>query len=239
MIRYENSIEFDLAQRQVVMKDSHHKSLFVFIREILDTYGLPSVFWLLDNRPSKEEWKGMLNHKIHESVEALWKSDISSKSSTKYVNPDALKVGSHHHIWSTVRNNVHDSKRAQLKCKLLTGSYILQANRAAFNQYTVNPSCKLCSSAPETRQHFIGECVFFDADRKFYIGKLQLNPALSNVKISQFQDPEFLTQLTLDASALINFENIDKEQLGSLELCTREYIHRIHVRRIRELKRIA
>ena len=53
---------------------------------------------------------------------------------------------------------------------------------------------------------------------------------------SQFQDRDFLTQLTLDASVLINFENIDKTLLGSLELCTREYIHRIHVRRVRELK---
>ena len=65
-----------------------------------------------------------------------------------------------------------------------------------------------------------------------------MNPVLSNVQTSQFLDPEFLTQLTLDASALINFGNINKAQLGSLELCTREYIHRIHVRRIRELKLI-
>ena len=108
------------------MKNSHNKSLFVLFREILDVYGLPSIFWFLDNRSSKEEWKGMLNYKIHESVELLWKSDISGKSSTKYVNPDRLKVDSRHHIWSTVRNNIHDSRSAQLKCKLLTGSYILQ-----------------------------------------------------------------------------------------------------------------
>ena len=30
---------------------------------------------------------------------------------------------------------IHDSRRAQLKSKLLTGTYILQGNRAAFNQY--------------------------------------------------------------------------------------------------------
>ena len=37
-----------------------------------------------------------------------------------------------------------DNKRAQLKCKVLTGTYILQGNRAAFNQYTVDATCKLC-----------------------------------------------------------------------------------------------
>ena len=122
MIGHENSIKFEHAQRQLVMKDSNYKILFIFIREILYVYGLPSIFWLLDNRPSKEEWKGMLNHKTHDSVELQWKSDINGKSSTKYVNPDVLKVGSRHHIWSTARNSFHDSKRAQQKCKLLTGS---------------------------------------------------------------------------------------------------------------------
>ena len=37
-----------------------------------------------------------------------------------------------------------DNKRSQLKCKLLTGTYILQGNRAAFNQYTIDPTCKYC-----------------------------------------------------------------------------------------------
>ena len=31
---------------------------------------------------------------------------------------------SSHHIWSTVRDNMHDSRRAQIKCKILTGTYI-------------------------------------------------------------------------------------------------------------------
>ena len=38
----------------------------------------------------------------------------------------------------------------------LTRTYILQANRTAFNQYIVNPTCKLRHAAHETRQHFVG-----------------------------------------------------------------------------------
>ena len=94
-------------------------------------YGLPSIFSLISNPTSKSEWKSTLNHKIHVIVESSWKSDVTSKSSIKYASPDVLKVGSCHHIWSTVRNNIHDSKRTQLKCKLLTGTYLFQANRAA------------------------------------------------------------------------------------------------------------
>ena len=61
-------------------------------------------------------------------------------------------------IASAVRSSLIDNKRAQLNCKILTGIYILQGNRAAFNQYTVDATCKLCLAAPETWQHFIAEC---------------------------------------------------------------------------------
>ena len=107
-------------------------------------YGLPSNFTLLETPPTKVEWKGLLNHRIHEAVETHWKSDIQSKSSTKYLNSNVLKVGSCHHIWHTVRNSVRDNIKAQLKCRLLTGTYTLQANMAAFNHTAkVGPDPKM------------------------------------------------------------------------------------------------
>ena len=136
----------------------------------------PNVVQPDQNSKSNSENQVTLNHKINDMVQKFWRSDIESKSSTKYLNPNVLSVGSSHHIWSTVRNNIHDSRRAQIKCKLLTGTYILQANRAAFNQYAVNPTCKLCNTAPETRQHFVGECAFFKEERKLYIEKLETSP---------------------------------------------------------------
>ena len=85
-------LKFEIAQRQLVMKEPHQKSLFTFIKDTLGLCGLPSIFYLLNDAPSKEEWKGMLNHKIHEVLELLWKTDIKYKSSTKFVNPSVLKV---------------------------------------------------------------------------------------------------------------------------------------------------
>ena len=92
MIRNDNSIEYEIAHRQLVMIDPQQKSLFNYIRDILNFYELPSIFSLLNNPPTKEEWKGMLNHKIHGKVESLWQADIASKSSTKHVNASVLKV---------------------------------------------------------------------------------------------------------------------------------------------------
>ena len=98
---------------------------------------------------------------------------------------------------------------------MLTGSYILQVNRAAFSQYTVNPTYKLCSSTPETSQRFTAECVFFESHRELYIRKLSRNSVLSVIQIQQLRDPEFLTQLTLDASVLIDLRDLNLDQFGT------------------------
>ena len=96
--------------------------------------------------------------------------EIEQKSSLKYVNPEVIKVSKCHPIWSTVWTSVNDSRRAQLKCKLLTGTYILQAIRAVFNQYQVDSTCKLHSVAPETRHHFVAECSVFEIERNIFRG---------------------------------------------------------------------
>ena len=103
MIRDESSIEYEIARRQMVMKDSPSESIFTDIQSILRHFELPSVFELLSNPPSRETWKRLLNCRVHDMVEAAWKADIESKSSTKYLNLFVLNVGSSHHIWSTVR----------------------------------------------------------------------------------------------------------------------------------------
>ena len=109
----------------------------------------------------------------------------------------------------------------------------MQENRAAFNQFSVNPTCKLCSKEPETREHFI-----YDSIREPYTRKLLAIDGLGDLVKHQLQDPEFLTQLTLDASALPSLKDIDEIQLGSLEICTREFVFNIHNRRFAALKNI-
>ena len=197
------------------------------------TYDLPSIFSLFDSQMSKQEWKKILNDTVHSHIEAMWRADIGEKSSLKYVNPNFLKVGKSHHVWSTVRNCLTDNKRAQLKCKLLTGTYILQGNRAAFNQYTIDPTCKLCLAAPETRQHFIAECPAFEAEREVFSENLRNNPVLPDELKCDLLNPELFTQLTLDASFYIS----ERKNLELLELHSREYISQIHRKRIASLNR--
>ena len=149
MIRLKGSIENDIALRQIVMKAVKGKSWFMFVREILHMYNLPSIFQLLSNLPSKNEWKMVMNTAVNKAVEEGWQQDVKSKSSLKYVNVDSLKVDRTHHIWSTVRNSIYDSRRAQLKSKSLTGTYILQGNRQFLTSLR---SIRLADYAQPTRK---------------------------------------------------------------------------------------
>ena len=152
-----------------------------------------------------------------------------------------LKAVASHHKLSTVRNKAHGSRRVQINRKLLTGThmYILQVNGAAFNRFAVNPTCKLCSARPETRQHFIAECVVFKDYRQDYIKKLADSGILSDSCIRQLRDPEFLTQLTLDCSVCVDLKTLDSRKLGLLEQYSREYIHTLHIKRFVTLRQIS
>ena len=55
-------------------------------------------------------------------------------------------------------------------------------------------------------------------ERQNYIEKLHNNPSLKNTPNSQLHNAKFLTQLTLDDSAVLRKEQIDKDTWGLLEL---------------------
>ena len=176
---------------------------------------MPSIYSLFNKQLSKLEWKRILNEVVNSHIEASRRAEIEQKTSLKYINPNSLKVGAVHPVWPTVSNSIIDNKRAQLKCKLLTGTYILQGNNTAFNQYTVDATCKLCHTAPETRQHFLAECSAYAPERETYIKKLRNNPVLSDEIRSDLPNPELLSQLTLDASFYVSTKDIEVLELYS------------------------
>ena len=59
-----------------------------------------------------------------------------------------------------IPHDVRTVKRAYQKLCLLynTGTYILQENRAIFNQYTVRDCCLSCDAGAEIHTHYIAGC---------------------------------------------------------------------------------
>ena len=64
-----DSVEFEIAKRQLVMKDSCEKSWFNYVKEPLDNDGLPSTCDRFENPPSKSKWKQHLNNSVNFAVE--------------------------------------------------------------------------------------------------------------------------------------------------------------------------
>ena len=112
-------VEKDITVRQLATKSEAEVIWFNRIKQLLEMYELPLPSQLLENVLTKTKWKKMVNKANNSVVELQWQEDISSSSTLKYINPESLKVGRAHHVWSSVRNSVHDSRRAQLKLRLL------------------------------------------------------------------------------------------------------------------------
>ena len=108
--------------------------------------------------PSKQVVKGKIKAAVGRYVSDQWVDDAANKSSLKYPNIQSCTVGKVHNCWTSVCNNARDMRRANVKVKLLTSTYILQENRFKFNQYQVCPWCLLCDEAPEDLAHFLLDC---------------------------------------------------------------------------------
>ena len=122
--------------------------------------------------------------------------------------------------------------------EFLTGTYLLQTNRAVFNQFSVNPTCKICTSAAETRIHFLTRCESLETTRKPYLD--QISSVLDDLGIPLckyiMSDPKLLTQLLLDPSSpCISSKTVitkSKSVLRDLNHISNKMVHALHLKRI-------
>ena len=144
---------------------------------------------------------------------------INEANSARQCHP----IGHPHPVYTSARANIHDIQRAKIKAKLLTGTDILQANRSRFKQYKVDPTCGLCLTHLETREHFISHCISLSDSRRCFITKavvLQVKPeVLTTLEPAQFTQPCLdCTHPNLQKDIKISYKNIQK-----FKLHTREY----------------
>ena len=120
----------------------------------------------------KSEWKSMVKSTVSSHWVGIMRTEAEGKPSMKFMSPD-LDPHSAHHLWP--RGGCASRKRvaASYRAKMLSGSYILQANRAKFNQNKVNPTCPLCHSAPEDLPHFILICPNLCKTRNKYLPRIK------------------------------------------------------------------
>ena len=169
----ENTIELELACRQMAIKGNDSHSWFIHCNHLLHKYKLPNIYNLKQSTNSKETLKAEIKHKIDNYVHQSWVEEGSSKSSLSYLNLHDCSVGEVHQCWKSVDHNTRDVRRALIKVRILTGVHVLQYNRAKFNQHTVSSTCSLRRAAVEDRVHFVLGCSGLDPVRQNYLKRIQ------------------------------------------------------------------
>ena len=119
-----------------------------------------------------------------------WKKYIEISKSSSQKEP--------HLILRATQHNSRDVRRAHVKARLLCGAYILQTNRAIFNQ-TRDVTCPLCNQAEESITHFLIECEKLEPVRRAPLQCLKdIIPLVYQDHPETNWSSELLTQLVLD-----------------------------------------
>ena len=226
IIRDQNSLEYQIAMRQIAIYDLNSKSWFSRLKSTLAKYNLPSATKLMLEPPKKGIWKTICTKAVNKYWMDKFSEEKNSKSSLKLLSIKQLDIGKAHPIWKTIRPSPKDVEKASIKARILTGTYTLQANRAKFNQYEIDPTCPLCKDGAEDRLHFLLLCKATEEARIKFLSKL-INLAREHLPEVDIQMKEILLQLIVDSSDIIEnnleliseFESLGRELIFSIHCC--------------------
>ena len=94
---------------------------------------------------------------MKKTVNEFWteklRSEAREKSTLKYLNIDSLTIGKTHSVWKTLESIVTDVRKGITKCRMLTGTYLLQSHRYKFSSEVGNPTCRICGLENEDITH--------------------------------------------------------------------------------------
>ncbi|KAK3108656.1 hypothetical protein FSP39_012687 [Pinctada imbricata] len=233
----DESIEKQLANRQLSIKTFNSHSWFIKLRELQIKYELPDIQNLLSSPMKKEQWKILVTRAIYEYWKQRLVSNARLYSSLRYLSYDQFTPGRTHPIVSLCIGATREVPRLAIQVKLATGTYILQANRAAFNQQDVDPTCVLCKSGCEDLEHFLLLCTALDTVRNEYLNDIKhcvekyLNcdyELMSNIqKMQVFLD---FHKLSPDRSVYSNKKHVTTAA-RDLSYHTRRYCYALHIAR--------
>ena len=146
--------------------------------------------------------------------------------SLKWLAYDKTKIATQHPLIETT-GNLREVPRIAVHLKITTGTYILQTNRASFNQNVVDPTCLLCKTSAETLSHFLIECVTLESIRQPILRDIKHMLRDSDLDLT---DSEILLQLLTDCSAPVDTKTVREVIFHARRLC-----YALHVERYKRL----
>ena len=170
---------------------------------MLEKYQLPSLEELKIKQPSKDSWKSTVKEAVNKYWSELLKTEAQEKSTLQYLDINGLKIGETHPVWNSLDSIVSDVRKGTVKCRMLTGTYMLQSTSHKFKKVTVSATCKCCGLYVEDLAHMLLECPAFIQQRKpLYVSiKNQVINCIGVLKWRElFDNRDSLVKLILDCS---------------------------------------
>ena len=133
----------------VVRIPMHSASWFVEVKKSLWIYELGEIEDLLCSPVPKLHWKRTVFNKVSQKYKQNLIDIAVLYKTLKYLNKQDFTPGKIHPVLRIPLVSVREITRVPVKVKLLTGSYLFQSTRAAFNQNDIDPTCLLCGVESE------------------------------------------------------------------------------------------
>ena len=225
-----------LNKRQIAVNLDNTLSFYSRVQKILIEYQLPGLENLQEVIPTKEQWKLLVKQTVNKYWTDKLKAEASEKSTLCYLNTELLKIGQTHSLWSSLDSTVSDVRKGITKCRMITGTYMLQTSKSKFSRSSVSPICKCCGLDNEDLPHMLLECPALINQRKAFYPEFK-SITIDIVGINQwnkrYTSRTQLAQLILDCSVIPELKesvNFLKLQRISSNLC-----HRLHLARLNKL----
>ena len=233
----ENPLFKRLVHRQLALKYHNSRSWIIKTQALLYKYELPHLSKVIEST-NMTEWKALVDQVINTHWKKHITSDADGKSTLKFLNTD-FNPHSSHQVWENPPNSAFEVRRSSCKARMLTGVYIVQATRAAFNQ-TSNKICLLCGDEEEDLIHLLCRCSTLDEERDPLMEKL-LNEIPLVYQPHPWNWPDDLkTQLILDVTHTKVIDIIPEinNLLPKIERRSRALCFKLHITRSKRLNDI-
>ncbi|KAK3089516.1 hypothetical protein FSP39_004221 [Pinctada imbricata] len=225
----DSAIEKRIAIRQLSVKSHKSPSWFITIESVLLKYDLPSPLSILNTPLGKNRWKALTD----KQVTRFWTQELQRQAATystlRLLSIDGLCLGKIHPILRLGTHARTDINKISTKTKLMTGTYILQSTRAAFNHVPIDPMCLLCKSEEETLHHFLIKCPAMSDVRDPLI--VLINECVYSLFACDFPrlEPELQLQVIIDHRSV--FRTCSLNDTMELEHLCRTLCYSLHCKR--------
>lgn len=221
-IRDPSTKEAHIIKRQALMKGEKSHSYVVLVKELLSTYNLPTIFYLINRVPSKWAWKNTVKQHVADHWVESIKEQADTMSTLKYLYVEGFKPKQLHPLWTPYDITHIGVMRSCNMAKIVVGRYYLEDDYAKFKGGPA--SCKLCTKDKGNLRHFVLTCTALEEVRAQHLSKIRV--ILHGIHVEEGYD---LLQGILDPQVLN--PDMAPDTLVELIDLSKQLLYKLHQRR--------